>query len=140
MDETMTESPWYAAGLSFECLGCGDCCRGPGGYVWVTMDEAKDIAAEMGRDFDEFARSMLRKTNAGLALVDDARGNCPLLGDDGRCAHYGKRPVQCKTWPWWEEILLSPERWNNAARRCPGMNRGATHSRFVIDCEKDKDF
>ncbi len=140
MDRQDGGEPWYGGGLSFQCQGCGDCCRGPGGYVWVTVDEAKAIAAALGRDFGGFAASMLRKTPEGLALVDDAHGNCPLLGDDGRCKLYAERPMQCKTWPWWEENLISPERWNNAARRCPGMNRGEVHSRFVIECEKDKMF
>ena len=140
MADHNSASPWYRDGLRFQCQGCGDCCRGPGGYVWVTLEEAKSIATALHMDFAAFAASMLRKTSSGLALVDDARGNCPLLGDDGRCKIYHQRPIQCKTWPWWEENLISPERWNGAATRCPGMNKGEVHSQFVIDCEKDKDF
>ena len=30
---------WYAEeGLAFECTGCGDCCTGAPGYVWVIRD------------------------------------------------------------------------------------------------------
>lgn len=134
------KQPWYAAGLAFSCQGCGDCCRGPGGYVWVTEEEASAIAACLGVSFKKFAATMLRTTLAGLALVDDGRGDCPLLGDDGRCRVYEARPRQCRTWPWWEENLVSRERWDAAAERCPGMNRGETHSQLVIDCEKAKDF
>ncbi len=140
MTNAAPDGPWYSGGLQFHCTGCGECCKGPGGYVWVTVDEARAIAQALGMPFERFAQTMLRKTPSGLALVDSAQGNCPLLGDDGRCAHYASRPVQCRTWPWWEENLVSSARWNAAARRCPGMNRGETHSQFVIDCEKSKDF
>ena len=134
------KSPWYADGLAFDCQGCGDCCRGPGGYVWVTLEEAENLAQAINMPFEEFAAKMLRSTLSGLALVDSSDGNCPLLGDDGRCKTYHARPLQCRTWPWWEENLLSQRRWDDAATRCPGMNRGEIHSRLIIDCEKAKDF
>lgn len=133
-------APWYANGLAFECQGCGDCCRGPGGYVWITLEEANRMAEELAMSFEDFSVKMLRSTLSGLALVDDARGDCPLLGDDGHCRVYNARPMQCRTWPWWDENLVSPARWDSAASRCPGMNRGKTHSQLVIDCEKAKDF
>lgn len=98
------------------------------------------MAEALGMTFDEFAAKMLRQTLSGLALVDDPRGNCPLLQDDGRCRVYHHRPVQCRTWPWWEENLVSEMRWEEAASRCPGMNKGEVHSLLVIDSEKAKDF
>lgn len=132
--------PWYAEGLAFRCTGCGDCCRGPGGYVWVTREEAEELARVLNMEFKAFAAKMLRATPAGLALVDDGRGDCPLLGPDGRCATYESRPLQCRTWPWWKENLASRARWDDLAQGCPGMNRGEVHSRFHIECEADKDF
>lgn len=134
------KEPWYADGLAFACQGCGECCRGPGGYVWVTEEEARTIAGAMDMDFGKFAATMLRNTVTGLALVDSRTGDCPLLGDDGRCGVYDARPVQCRTWPWWDENLVSRRAWDDAATRCPGMNRGEVSSRLVIDCEKAKDF
>lgn len=134
------KTPWYEQGLAFECQGCGDCCRGPGGYVWVTEEEARAIAGELGMEFAKFAATMLRSTLSGLALVDDSRGDCPLLGEDGLCRVYAQRPLQCRTWPWWSENLSDPGAWARAASSCPGMNRGPVHSALQIDCEKAKDF
>lgn len=134
------EQSWYAEGLRFQCQGCGDCCRGPGGYVWITMDEAWEIAKALGMDFNKFAKTMIRKTLSGLALTDGKNGDCPLLLEEGGCKIYNHRPMQCRTWPWWEENLMSERRWNDVATRCPGMNQGETHSAFYIDCEKAKDF
>lgn len=127
------KTPWYDGGLSFSCLGCGDCCRGPGGYVWLTENEARAIAAALKQEFAAFAARTLRTTLAGLALVDGVRGDCPLLDANGHCRVYPVRPAQCRTWPWWEENLASRRRWDDLASRCPGMNRGVVHSRSVIE-------
>lgn len=131
--------PWYADGLAFACQECGGCCRGPGGYVWVTEDEAGALAEVLGMTFNDFAAKLLRTTLSGLALVDGAHGDCPLLGQDGRCRVYNARPVQCRTWPWWRENLTSNQRWDDAATRCPGMNKGRVHSRLIIESEMAKD-
>lgn len=132
--------PWYAEGLAFACQGCGDCCRGPGGYVWVTEEEAGKLAGALGMAVPDFAARFLRTTLSGLALVDDGKGDCPLLGENGRCRVYENRPLQCRTWPWWEENLVSRRRWDAAAVRCPGMNKGTVHSRVFIESEMAKDF
>lgn len=132
--------PWYADGLRFQCQGCGDCCRGPGGYVWITMEEAREMAGELDMDFDRFAATMLRQTLSGLALVDAPGGDCPLLEKNGHCRVYATRPIQCRTWPWWDENLASENRWTDAASRCPGMNKGPIISQLVIDSEKAKEF
>jgi hypothetical protein len=42
----MDEHPWYKDGLRFTCTGCGDCCTGAPGYVWVNKEEIEALAAE----------------------------------------------------------------------------------------------
>ncbi|MDR0363088.1 MAG: YkgJ family cysteine cluster protein [Planctomycetota bacterium] len=132
--------PWYYQGLCFQCQGCGACCRGPGGYVWISPDEITEIAGALGMSDEEFGYKYLRRTPTGLALVDSRSGDCPFLNGAGRCAIYHARPVQCRTWPWWRENLTSPEAWESAARRCPGMGRHERHSLFIIETEAAKDF
>lgn len=133
--------PWYKDGLAFSCIhGCGICCKGPGGYVWVSEEEIQTLAKALDMPLDEFCRKMLRRTNTGLALVDGPTGDCPLLDRTNGCRVYHARPLQCRTWPWWRENLSSAAAWNDAARRCPGMNHGEVHSRFVIEAESAKEF
>ncbi len=40
----MSQQPWYQDGLKFRCTGCGDCCTGAPGYVWVNKEEIAALA------------------------------------------------------------------------------------------------
>jgi len=122
--------PWYVAGLAFECTGCGRCCAGPGeGYVWVTKKEAAAIASYLRVPEVKFRKKYVRRIGTRLSLIERADNkDCIFLEDDGqggrRCRIYPVRPLQCRTWPFWECNLLCPEDWSLAGRTCPGINRG----------------
>ncbi len=135
MTDPVHTVPWYAAGLSFSCSGCGGCCAGPGeGYVWVTADEIAAIAAHLGVSEKQMRRAHVRSVRGRLSLRErrDNR-DCVFLaggGNGGRtCAIYPVRPTQCRTWPFWPSNLGSPDAWARAGVRCPGINRGA---RFTL--------
>lgn len=115
---------WYASGLRFSCRGCGQCCRGPGGYVWVTESEARAMADRLGKSFEAFARHYLRRSGMRLALVDGPNGDCVFLKDGKRCTVYDIRPVQCSTFPWWPEVVRDQDSWNDEKRHCPGIGNG----------------
>jgi len=58
----------------------------------------------------------------GIRLGRD--GRCPFLGRNGHCRIYAVRPRQCRTYPWWPELISSRAAWQDEARRCEGMNHG----------------
>ena len=127
-----TKLPWYAPGMSFECTQCGNCCTGPTGFVWFTPEEAEKIAAHLEMSVDEFHKRYSRKLlgRRTLTEIKIARGqyDCVFLTRDAEtgktgCSIYPVRPTQCRTWPFWESNLESPEAWEHAARNCPGMRR-----------------
>jgi Fe-S-cluster containining protein len=37
---------------------------------------------------------------------------------------YPVRPPQCRTWPFWESNLESPEAWQKTCDDCPGSGQG----------------
>ncbi len=119
---------WFEKGLKFGCTGCGDCCRGPGGYVWVNETEIGRLAASLKLTLDEFGRRYLRRTWNGLAFVDAPSGDCVFLGKDGRCTVYALRPSQCRTFPWWPEVLRDEQAWEGEKRNCPGLGQGRHYS------------
>jgi hypothetical protein len=135
--------PWYAAGLAFECVCCGNCCAGPEeGYVWVTPAEIAAIARHLGLSERHFRRRYVRRAGGRFSLIE--RGDnrdCIFLAGDGegrrRCTIYPVRPRQCRTWPFWNTNLATAESWALAGMRCPGINRGAIVPCDEIDAQRN---
>jgi len=139
-----TKKPlWYAAGLAFECLECGNCCAGPDeGFVWATEDEVAAIARYLGLSTDETRRRYVRNVGSRLSLRERPVGkDCVFLAPAARgtrkCRIYPVRPTQCRTWPFWKANLASPNSWALAGLRCGGINRGRTYSLEEIEQRRD---
>jgi Fe-S-cluster containining protein len=121
-------APWYRDGLQFSCTGCGDCCTGAPGYVWVTPEEIAAIAARLAISVEEMERLYVRKVGGRKTLVDVAERNwdCVFLDATTRkCTIYEDRPVQCRTWPFWDTNIKSPAMWKHTCEICPGSGQGA---------------
>jgi uncharacterized protein len=116
---------WYSQGLKFSCTGCGCCCTGAPGFVWVNKAEIKAIAEAVGLEVDEFERRYIRTVGVRKSLVEFSNGDCAFFdGESRKCRVYDARPRQCRTWPFWPSNLVSPGRWDEVSERCPGCNRG----------------
>ena len=118
--------PWYKDGLRFQCTGCGKCCSGGPGYVWATPEEIAAIASFLKMTVDLFVRRYIRQKDNRYALIEKKMQNfdCVFL-QDNKCRIYPVRPVQCKSYPWWKELLQSKESWEIAARYCEGIQTQA---------------
>jgi Fe-S-cluster containining protein len=123
----MTHELWYGDGLSFECQKCGGCCGGFPGYVWLTDEEIGTIAAHFGMGREAFLKQYTRHEMGRHTFREVSNYDCIML-KGGRCGIYDIRPVQCRTFPFWDENLDSRHDWDHAAEHCPGMNRGARRS------------
>lgn len=118
------DEPWYGMGLRFRCTQCGNCCSGGPGYVWLTYGDMVRIAGFLKLTVDQFTRQYVRQVNGGFSLTEKVGYDCIFLKrEDGKamCGIYPVRPTQCRTWPFWNQNLQSPEAWTQAAARCPGM-------------------
>jgi Fe-S-cluster containining protein len=125
----MDEKPWFADGLRFECTGCGDCCTGAPGYVWVTRDEIAELARQLGMEQADFEKKFVRKVGARKSLIEYANGDCVFFdGRTRKCSVYEARPQQCRTWPFWQSNVATPEAWQQTCQVCPGSGRGKLHS------------
>ena len=116
---------WYADGLRFRCTQCGDCCTGAEGYVWVNQAEIDAMAARLGMTPEAFEAKDVYKVGVRRSLKEGRGGDGVLLDPVTRkCTTYDERPRQCRTWPFWDSNLRSPEAWAEAAEACPGCNKG----------------
>ncbi len=121
----MTAKPWYQHGLHFQCTGCGDCCIGAPGYVWVKKAEIEAMAAALNIDVARFQIQYVRQVGIRKSLLELPGGDCVLFDQPSRtCRVYDVRPRQCRTWPFWPSNLRSPENWQETCRCCPGADRG----------------
>jgi Fe-S-cluster containining protein len=116
--------PWYADGLQFTCTQCGPCCTGAPGYVWVTDADLEAIAAHLGLPLTE-ARALHSRTARGRrTLRERANGDCVFYDSKKGCTIYPVRPPQCRTWPFWESNVQTPEEWRKTCDLCPGSGQG----------------
>lgn len=123
----MADDKWYQEGLRFECTACGGCCGGFPGYVWVSKDEIAKIADYLGLEPAKVSRQYVRRVGFKLSLVEKKDYDCIFLKREGEqvfCTIYPVRPLQCRTWPFWNLNLKTPSSWKSAADNCPGMNTG----------------
>ena len=147
---------WFKDGLQCECTGCGNCCTGGPGYFWMSEQEISRLAEYLKLSVSQTLKKYCRRLNGRISLKEkppNARGeyDCIFLKEipaepgDGTtvqqskriCTVYPVRPLQCRTWPFWEGNLASRQSWESAARRCPGMNAGRKWSAHEIVSRRD---
>ena len=114
-------STWYAEGLRFKCTGCGECCTGAPGYVWVSEEEIQTIARHLNLSINEFSQKYLRRVKGRISLIELPKTFDCIFLKDKKCQIYEIRPMQCRTFPWWPQNLKSKEDWKEAARFCEGI-------------------
>ncbi len=128
---------WYEKGLRFTCSECGDCCTGAPGYVWVNKQEIESLAAALEMEIAEFESQYVRRIGIRRSLKEWSNFDCVLLDPDTRkCRAYRVRPRQCRTWPFWDSNLTSPESWERTCEICPGSGQGKLHQLADIESQR----
>jgi len=133
------KQPWYKDGLQFECTQCGDCCSGEPGYVWVDDSEITEMAQVMKIEVDDFEEKFIRRIGPDKSLTEYPDGDCILLDPKTRkCLVYEGRPIQCRTWPFWDSNLKKRKDWRETCDVCPGAGTGKLYSLAHIENERKK--
>lgn len=131
--------PYYktSKGLRFECTDCGNCCTRPG-PVYFSEPDLTRAAAFLKMSPGVFKRRFrLRPTEGMLALDPGPQAPCPFHDPDTGCTIYKARPTQCRTWPFWSEVVQRRGDWESAARDCEGMNQGRRYPVREIEAALD---
>ena len=129
---------WFEAeGLCFSCTQCGKCCARPGVVVFTDEDIAR-VSAHMNMSPGAFKATYL-DWDDGDWMVPVADGEPCLFLEAGLCAIHSVKPVQCRTYPFWPELLESPQVWRDEAEFCEGVGRGEPLSAREIDARTLKE-
>lgn len=116
---------WYQDGLRFRCTRCGHCCTGAPGYVWVNDEEVAAIAEFRGDSADEVRALHTRLVGRQRrTLREKDNGDCVYYDRAHGCTIYPVRPRQCRTWPFWDSNVVTPEAWQQTCAVCPGAGQG----------------
>ena len=120
--------PWYQDGLRFRCTRCGHCCTGEPGNVWVNEQEIEAIAEYCDETVPEVTARYTRSAARGRSLREKANGDCVFYDRENGCTIYAVRPRQCRTWPFWESNVRTPQAWRQTCTACPGSGQGELFS------------
>ena len=116
-------------GVKFECQGSGKCClsRGEYGYVYMTLKDRRQMAKVLGLSTTSFTKKYCDKQSDGLYHLKSKSEECMFL-DGNQCEVYEGRPTQCRTWPFWPEVM-NAKSWKKEVKDfCPGVGRGKYYS------------
>ena len=106
-----------------KCVGCeGRCCTGESGYIWLNPKETEKIASFLNIDINDFKKRYLRKIGYRYSLKEKVAGSefeCIFFNNKaGNCSIYEHRPLQCKTFPFWDYFK---EHKDEVVKECPGI-------------------
>ncbi|MGL6076345.1 MAG: YkgJ family cysteine cluster protein [Fimbriiglobus sp.] len=124
IDDRTPENVWYKDGLPFSCTQCGKCCTGEPGYVWLSEDEITALAKFRGEKENEFLALHTKRAKGRVTLREKPNGDCVFYDAKKGCTVYSVRPIQCRTWPFWDSNLETPADWERTVAICPGSGEG----------------
>lgn len=91
----------------FQCLQCGQCCKGEG-TVRLSAEEFQKVCRHLGISRREALRFYGYKEREGYILFDKFNRECVFLRDNS-CLIHEVKPAQCKDFPvyWSEKNMLA---------------------------------
>ncbi len=91
---------YYPAGLTWNCIRCGRCCRDIEDWDRRVLLLEKDIT----RLEKQGEKDFFEPTDEGkfVAVMKKKDGRCVFLGEAG-CMVYGERPLLCLMYPFYVE-------------------------------------
>ncbi|MFZ4673481.1 MAG: YkgJ family cysteine cluster protein, partial [Chlamydiia bacterium] len=113
--------PWYLDGVYFKCTNCGNCCAKEPGAVFLSKEEIDQFVEGLKIARADFLERYTRKLHGKVALKEHPNFDCVFLKDQ-KCTAYKYRPKQCRTYPFWPELLRSTKSWDAEKSRCEGLD------------------
>lgn len=112
--------------IRFECTACGKCCTGDSDthYIALSSAEAAKLRRHLAVSEAWFKRRYVEHLTRDSWGIRMNNGQCIFLGPQNQCNIYQLRPTQCRTYPFWPELLDEEKHWRSEKKFCEGINRG----------------
>lgn len=106
------------------CASCGGrCCTGESGNIFVNRSEIESLSTLLGLDVVEFKAQYLIKKGYKYSIKETKFGDshdCVFYSREaGGCSVYLARPMQCRTFPFWEYYKKNVDA---LKLECPGIS------------------
>ena len=98
----------------------------------MTKEDRIRMAKVLGLSTREFTREYCMKEDGLFHLIDGTKGRCYFL-EEKKCGVYEGRPTQCRTWPFWPEVMNAKTWKKEVSDYCPGVGKGKTWSKEEIE-------
>ena len=124
------------SGLRFECTQCGLCCtnRGDYAYVYLSPGETKKLAEFLRMPLKAFKREYTFIDEDGWRQLKFDSESCVFLDPETKgCKAYGARPIQCRTFPFWRDLVQDGQWTEEVKRLCEGIGRGRVYDPEEIE-------
>ena len=95
------------------------------GLVYVHPEEIELMAKHLGMDVRDFwLKFEVQYDPSSQQPVLEAKNNlgCPLLNGDLGCRVHPVKPAQCRSFPFWPDLIDDAQAWAVASEDCPGMD------------------
>ena len=107
MSNIMKEDGFNYAFNPKACESCqGKCCTGESGYIYVNKTEIENISTLLDMPIKEFVNQYLFKKMYKYSIkevVYNGSYECVFYDRESNgCTIYDARPMQCKTFPFWD--------------------------------------
>lgn len=109
---------------SLACSTCaGNCCIGEHGYVWITVDEIENLATTLKLSVKDVLEKYIVKYGYRFSIketkLSEQNYACVFFDlDKKQCSVYESRPLQCRTFPFWEHFKTNIE---EVKQECPAI-------------------
>ncbi len=109
--------------VRFACQpGCIRCCE-QNGHIYLSEDDVKRAAKFVGMKVKTFEAKYIYRTANEIRFRKPQDKQCSFLNEHG-CTIHPAKPTQCRTFPYWPELVERPVKWFETARYCPGIGKG----------------
>jgi Fe-S-cluster containining protein len=98
-------------------------CCDTKGYVYLTEENVRQIARFLRMSVRAFEAKYVVRFRHLIRLRKPKNSQCHFLTGTG-CSVHPVKPVQCRTYPFWPELVESRVAWTVESLRCPGIGKG----------------
>lgn len=106
----------------FNCVQCGDCCKGFGG-TYLTDKDMAAIANHLNICVDELKENYCAPSGTRYVLAQRPDGFCIFF--EQNCSIHAIKPRMCRQWPYIDSLLKDIGNWRIMSSVCPGIRADA---------------